>query len=168
MYNRRIVDMDVGGRPRSFTPETLELAWQQYFAWCDDNPWYKHEAPKGGFGKLIKIPVSRPYTEAGFCAFHDLGINYIRQLWDSVKDKKDEESTKYSLVLTRARAKCYAQKFEGAAVGAFNANLISRDLELVDRTESDIKQKVTIKHDLSKLSVEELKALRDIKKKLSE
>jgi hypothetical protein len=29
----------------------------------------------------------------------------------------------------------FAQKFEGAAVGAFNSNIIARDLGLIDRTE---------------------------------
>lgn len=119
------------GRPFKFTPESLELAWQQYFAWCDENPWLKHEQTKGG--GLVAIPTSRPYTEAGFCAFHDLGINYITQLWEAIKDREDDESKRFSLVITRARAKCYAQKFEGAAVGAFNANIISRDLGMIDK-----------------------------------
>lgn len=143
-----------------FTPETLELAWQQYFAWCDDNPWFKHELTKSG--ELAKVPTSRPYTEAGFCAFHDLGINYVKELWNAVKDRDDELSKRYSSVITRARAKCYAQKFEGAAVGAFNANIISRDLGLAEKTESEVKQDVKVKTDLSKLSVEQLKALREI------
>lgn len=29
----------------------------------------------------------------------------------------------------------YAQKFEGASVGAFNANIIARDLGLIDKKE---------------------------------
>lgn len=147
-----------------FTPESLELAWQQYFAWCDENPWYKHEQTKGG--QLIKVPTSRPYTEAGFCAFHDLGINYIKELWNAVKERDDEQSKRYSSVITRARAKCYAQKFEGASVGAFNANIIARDLGLADKTESEVKQDIRVKTDLSKLNLDELKALRDINKKL--
>lgn len=154
----------MAGRPFKFTPETLELAWQQYFAWCDENPWYKHEQTKGG--GLIKVPTPRPYTEAGFCAFHDLGINYVKQLWEAVKDRGDEESKEFSSVITRARAKCYAQKFEGAAVGAFNGNIIARDLGLADKTESEVKQDIRVKTDLSKLNLDELKALRDINNKL--
>lgn len=156
------------GRPKLFTPQTLELAWQQYFAWCDDNPWMRNEAIKSGenAGQLVKVPISRPYTESGFCAFHDLGINYIKQLWDAVKEGENEENIAFSSVITRARAKCYAQKFEGAAVGAFNANIIARDLGLADRTESQVNQKITVRPDLSKLSVDELKALRDITNKM--
>lgn len=148
-----------------FTPETLELAWQQYFEWCDSNPWIKYEQSKGG--SLVKIPTSRPYTEAGFCAFHGLGINYLRDLWSAIKDRDDDESKLYSLVITRARAKCYAQKFEGAAVGAFNANIIARDLGLAEKTESEVTQEIQLKPDLSKLSLSDLKALREINKKIS-
>lgn len=147
-----------------FTPESLELAWQQYFAWCDDNPWYKHEQTKGG--QLIKVPTSRPYTEEGFCAFHDLGINYIKDLWHAVRERDDDQSKIYSSVITRARAKCYAQKLEGAAVGAFNSNIVARYLGLSDKTESEVKAQVSLKPDLSKLSADELKALRDINNKL--
>jgi hypothetical protein len=32
----------------------------------------------------------------------------------------------------------YAQKFEGAASGAFNANIIARDLGLADKTEMKV------------------------------
>lgn len=147
-----------------FTPESLELAWQQYFAYCDENPWIKYEQSKSG--GLVPIPTSRPYTEAGFCAFHDLGIGYIKELWEAVKERNDDDSKRYSAVITRARAKCYAQKFEGAAVGAFNANIISRDLGLAEKTESEVKANVSVKTDLSKLSLDELKALRDINNKL--
>lgn len=152
-----------------FTPDELELAWQQYFEWCDNTPWLKNEAVKSGdaVGTIIKVPVSRPYTEAGFCAFHDLGISYIKDLWSAIKDRDDKDSKRYSTVITRARAKCYAQKFEGAAVGAFNANIIARDLGLAEKTESEVKQEIKIKPDLSKLSLDELKSLREINKKIS-
>lgn len=127
------------GRPFKFTGEQFELAWQQYFQWVDDNPWYKSEAVKSGelAGTLIKVPVSRPYSEIGFCAFHNLGEKYLRELAKSLEDKTEPDHIKLSAVLTQARARCYAQKFEGAAVGAFNANIIARDLGLVDKKETD-------------------------------
>lgn len=127
------------GRPFKFTPAQFEVAWQQYFQWVDDNPWYKSEAVKSGelAGTLIKIPVSRPYSEIGFCAFHNLGEKYLRELAKGLEDKTDPDHEQLSAVLTQARARCYAQKFEGAAVGAFNANIIARDLGLVDKKETD-------------------------------
>lgn len=124
--------------PYKFTPEEFEKAWEDYFNYCDENPWYKNEAIKSGdfAGQLVKIPTSRPYTEVGFCAFHNLGLKYLYQLEKTLeKDNKTEDEIKLSNILTRAKAKCYAQKFEGAAVGVFNANIIARDLGLADKKE---------------------------------
>lgn len=127
------------GRPYKFTPQQFELAWQQYFTWCDENPWIKHEAVKSGelAGSLIGIPTARPYSEIGFCSFHNLGERYLYELSETLKDKTDKVSKELSTILTQAKAKCRAQKFEGAAVGAFNANIIARDLGMIDKTSSD-------------------------------
>lgn len=129
------------GRPFKFYPSQFELAWQQYFQYVDDNPWIKNEAVKSGelAGTIIQVPTARPYSEIGFCAFHNLGEKYISELADTlskhskdVSSKNKEESTELSNILTQARARCRAQKFEGAAVGAFNANIIARDLGMAD------------------------------------
>ena len=62
-----------------------------FYQWCDDNPWYKYGRAVQSRG-LVKISgftaIPRPD-----CAFHDLG-NYIKQLWEAVKDRDDEESKK--------------------------------------------------------------------------
>lgn len=126
-------------RPYKFTPEQFDLAWQQYFQWCDDNPWYKNEAIKSGdlAGTIVSVPTARPYSEIGFCSFHGLGERYLYELGETLKDKTDKVSGQLSTILTQAKAKCRAQKFEGAAVGAFNANIIARDLGMVDKKESE-------------------------------
>ncbi|MEJ2905060.1 terminase small subunit [Pedobacter panaciterrae] len=134
-------DKKSAGRPFKFNSEEFDLAWQQYFQYVDDNPWMKNEAVKSGemAGRIIQIPTARPYSEVGFCAFHNLGEKYISELADTLsKHLKDKECKNLneveglSNVLTQARARCRAQKFEGAAVGAFNANIIARDLGMVD------------------------------------
>lgn len=123
------------GRPYKFTPAQFEKAWKDYFDHCDNNPWYKNEAIKSGefAGQLVKIPTARPYSEIGFCAFHDLGEKYLCQLSETLEGKESKEEKELSYILTRARAKCYNQKFEGASVGAFNANIIARVLGLSDK-----------------------------------
>jgi hypothetical protein len=127
-------------RPRKFTPEQFEKAWEDYFSWCDDNPWYRNEAIKSGdrAGDIIKIPIARPYTEIGFCSFHGLGEKYIREMKASL-DKNDltEDEQELAWILSSAIAKCNAQKFEGAAVGAFKENIIARDLGLWDKVQND-------------------------------
>lgn len=131
------------GRPYKWTPEQFEIAWQQYFQWVDDNPWMKAEAIKSGdlAGTIINVPTVRPYTEIGFCVFHDLGQRYLYELEETLssKERPTKSERELSTILTRARAKCYNQKFEGATVGAFNANIIARDLGLVDKKDIDHK-----------------------------
>lgn len=150
------------GRPFKFTPEEFELAWQQYFQWVDDNPWYKSEAIKSGdlAGTIVKVPTARPYTEIGFCVFHNLGEKYLRELSESIEGKTTKQARELSAVLTQARAKCYAQKFEGAAVGAFNANIIARDLGLVDKKEHEHGGTIGITN--KQLSMDEAKARLDV------
>src|SRR5690606_9933996 len=81
---------------------------------------YRNEAIKSGdkAGQIINIPIARPYTEIGFCSFHGLGEKYIREMKASL-DKNDltEDEQELSWVLSCAIARCWAQKFEGAAVG---------------------------------------------------
>lgn len=134
-----------GGNDFKFTPKDFDLAWQQYFQYTDETPWIKHEVLKSGerAGELIPVPVAQPYTEFGFCAFHNLGDRYLYKLSKTIeKHLSDPESTKKHVceelgtILSQARARCKAQKFAGAAVGAFNANLIAKDLEMVSKTEN--------------------------------
>ncbi|MGH2622076.1 MAG: terminase small subunit, partial [Sphingobacterium sp.] len=107
---------------------------------------FKSDAIRGGerAGEIIYIPVTRPYTEVGFCAFHNLGEKYLSELSNTLAKHEDSEAKQLSNILTRARAKCYEQKYSGAAAGVYNANIIARTLGLVDKTES----KVTVEQPL--------------------
>lgn len=119
------------GREKIFTtPEILWEAATEYFAWCDKHPWMRSEAVKGGVnsGKVVEAPVSRPYTLTGLCLYLDVSSNYFRNF-------KGEASEEFMTVITRIEEIIYTQKFEGAAVGAFNANIIARDLGLADKKE---------------------------------
>lgn len=116
------------------TPDELWIQITEYLQWCDDNPWYKKEAIKSGdrAGELIDIPTARPYTISGLCVY--LGIDFTT--WKDYTKRED-----FSHITTHTEGIIYTQKFEGAAVGAFNANIIARDLGLADKRdiESNIK-----------------------------
>jgi len=120
------------GRPQDYKPDELWDTAVEYFKWCQDNPWIKHEAIKGGdrAGEMIEIPTSRPFTLKAFCLFADIAF----QTFERYSHREE-----FSDITTRIRETCYSQKFEGAAVGAFNANIIARDLGLKDMSEIDIK-----------------------------
>lgn len=120
------------GRPKIYTPDQLWQKATEYFDWCLETPWYKNEAIKGGdnAGTIIKIPTAKPFTLKGFTLF--AAIAY--QTFDNYS--KDED---FMEVTTRIREICYTQKFEGATVGVFNANIIARDLGLSETTIHTIK-----------------------------
>lgn len=120
------------GRDKLFeSPDLLLEAAQEYFQWCDENPWIKNDAVKGGdmAGVLIKIPTARPYTLSGLCVYIGANESYWRNF------KKDNKIEGFSAVITHVEEVIRTQKFEGAAVGAFNANIIARDLGLSEKTE---------------------------------
>lgn len=124
------------GRGKIFSsPESLWAAACEYFDWCEKNPWYKNEAVKSGdlAGQIIAVPTARPYTLSGLCLF--LGVDKIT--FDNYGQMEGYED--YFSVVTRIREVVYTQKFEGAAVGAYNANIIVRDLGLRDKADLDVR-----------------------------
>jgi hypothetical protein len=146
------------GRDKIFSsPQHLWDAAIQYFQWCDNNPWYRKEAVKGGdlAGKLISVPTQRPYTLSGLCLYLDV----TRETFDNYG--KEESYKDFFDIVTRIRETIYTQKFEGAAVGAYNANIIIRDLGLREKTElsTDPDRPVFGNIDYSKLPTESLQAI---------
>lgn len=125
------------GRDKLFS--TSKLMWEaamEYFEWCDNNPWEKVESSTKVSGQEYKItPTARPYTMTGLCLYLDCNTQYFNQF----KKSLDKEEQDFSLVITRIEEIIYTQKFEGAAVGAFNANIIARDLGLRDEKVVDSK-----------------------------
>ena len=119
------------GRDKLFaTPELLWEAACEYFEWCEENPWYKKEAVKSGdmAGTIISIPTARPYTLQGLCRYLNCSTEYLKHFEANNIDSED-----FMPIITRIREAIYQQKFEGASVGVFNANIITRDLGLADK-----------------------------------
>jgi hypothetical protein len=126
------------GREKIFeTPELMWAAAEEYFEWCDDNPWYKKELLKSGerVGELIDVPMTRPYTLMGLCIYLDCNEQYFK----TFKAQLPEGEKGFNTVISAIEQVIYTQKFEGAAVGAFNANIIARDLGLRDKQDLDLK-----------------------------
>lgn len=147
------------GRKKLFeTPELLLEACREYFNWVDAHPWYKPEQlkkpyeeeytdPKGKKQKrmvyIAKVPTARPYTIQGLCIYLDCNTLWFNQFEKAIQKKiedmgeknADETTLGFSKILAHVRDIIYQQKFEGAAVGAFNASIIQRDLSLIDRTD---------------------------------
>lgn len=124
------------------SPNLLWEAACEYFQWCQNNPWVKYEQvkqPGKGYvnvkGKyippqlVIPIPTERPFTKQGLFGYLGCDASYFRKFKES--DHKD-----FFPIITRIEEVIFQQKFEGAAVGVFNAQIISRDLGLIEKVEN--------------------------------
>lgn len=119
------------GRDKLFgTPILLMQAAEQFFQECDEHPYEKHDfAGKDADEIYRKLPI--PYTLTGFCLY----IGASEAFWRNFR-KNESLSEDFLSVITRIEDIIKTQKFIGAAVGAFNANIISRDLGLADKQEN--------------------------------
>lgn len=117
------------GRKKKENPDSLWEAACNYFQWADENPWMKKDFVRGGdsAGRIVDLPTQRPYTIQEMCVH--IGISV--KTFETYGKNKD-----FLPITTHIREIIYAQKFSGAAVGAFNANIIARDLGLTDKQET--------------------------------
>lgn len=112
----------------------------EYFQWCDKNPWYETKFQEG---RMRKIPTARPYTIVGLCNYIVVSQSYFRKakefrrsvLADELQKHNHVRAEEFLEVIEWIEGVCYQQKFEGAAVGAFQATIIARDLGLKESTE---------------------------------
>lgn len=122
------------GRDKLFaSPTLLWNAACEYFEWCSQNPWHRIDF-KGKDADRVEIPTERPFTITGLCLYLNCSSSYFRAFKSTLKPENEDFLT----VITRIEETIYTQKFEGATVGAFNANIIARDLGLTDKQELGI------------------------------
>ena len=118
-----------------YTPASIEQSALEYFEWINENPLIEYRPMvAGGEIHMIEVPKPRPMTIKGFCLFSGIGQRYLNELAHH-EDFRD--------VIEWIKEAIYTQKFEGAAVGLFNANLISCDLGLADKQEVQAVQTIT-------------------------
>lgn len=125
------------GRNKLF--ETPELLWQaaiEYFEYTDKRVWSKKDWV-GKDAMEVSRDVTTPYTLSGFCIY----CNASREWWYKFKEQANGD---FLHIITQIEEIIYTQKFEGATVGIFNANIIARDLGLIEKTDANIKQDNTI------------------------
>lgn len=124
------------GRDKIFaTPNDLWDSAVEYFEYTDTRTWNKIDF-KGKEIERVEIPVSAPYTLTGFCIFLGVNTKYFSDFKIAQKD--------FSEVIMNIEHIIYTQKFEGATVGTYNANIIARDLGLSDKQESTVNHSLNI------------------------
>lgn len=116
-----------GRAPIFGSPDELWKACSEYFDWIEANPLYEAEAfAYQGVVKLQELPKMRAMTVASLCIFLDIS----QSTWDLYRARQD-----FIGITTRVDEIIRTQKFQGAAAGLLNPNIIARDLGLSDKTE---------------------------------
>ena len=120
------------GRDKQYTPELLFKKAKAYFRWCQKNPLKEEQIVKyrDSFER-VEVSKLRPFTISGLCNHLDIVVQTFDN-YGKLDPEKDSDATDYLEVVTRIRQVIYTQKFEGAASGFFQQNIIARDLGLAD------------------------------------
>ncbi len=114
------------GRNREY--EDAESLWQAcraYFQWAHGTPLY--EAKILASGQEVPAAKMRAFTQKSLC----LHLRVTEETWRTWRTNR----TDLADVIQTVDDVIYTQKFEGAAAGLLNSNLISRELGLADRQE---------------------------------
>lgn len=148
------------GRPKKIpTPEKLwELACE-YFQEVDETPFVKQDFIRGGesAGTKVNFDHIHPYSWAGLDTY--LFKNGIISNLDDYRLNTGGAYEEFRSTIVRIEKAMFNQKFKGASVGAFNASIIARDLQLAEITKTEVNAKVKNEVDYSQLSDEALAEL---------
>ncbi|NOY72176.1 MAG: DNA-packaging protein [Gammaproteobacteria bacterium] len=120
-----------GRKPKFKDADVLWSACCEYFKWAEDNPLWENKVTQYQ-GVPVDMPVAkmRAMTLSGMCLFLDID----KTTWENYRVKDD-----FFRVTSNAEQIIYNQKFAGASADLLNANIIARDLGLVDKQEKNIK-----------------------------
>jgi hypothetical protein len=144
---------DKHGRDFKYTPEKLWAEAIEYFEWCELNP-LKEDSVSFYQGQPTHEPITkmRAMTIIGFCLYADID----QFTFYNYRQNKD-----FIDITTRIENIIRDQKFTGAAADLLNANIIARDLGLVDKVE----QTGTTKHEIIVPDAETKKEIDKLKEK---
>lgn len=153
------------GKKRLFSDANLLLEEaRKYFEDCDNNPWQKTELVKYmGIATQAEVPLGRMYSMFGLCTFLGVTGSYFRtakrELSDKIKNEvaTDEETDLLEAIELIEQA-IQTQQIEGAAVGVFAPNLVSRINGLAD------KQDITNNQPIVSISVRDEETAKNLAK----
>lgn len=112
-------------------PDDLWKACCEYFAWNEANPlWEDKICSYEGVHEHKPLARMRAMTIIGLCMF----IGITQKTWCEWRLERPDLSD----VITAADNIIKQQKFEGAAAGMLQHNIIARDLGLVDKMASQM------------------------------
>lgn len=137
-------------------PDKLKDSFIEFAEWSIEHPLEQQDFA-GGYAVIRKTP--RPFTIKAFAVFCGASESWWRNFKQSQAVLKNPD---FLTVIAWIEDVMYTQKFEGAAIGMYKENLISRDLGLRDGVNMDHTSKGNqLLPIIANMSIEELKQLRD-------
>lgn len=120
------------GRDKIFkTPEILKEACEEYLEFTHRRLLNEIDFVGKDATEVIK-PHIVPFTISGLCIFLGVNTQYFDDFEDALKPETNKQDKDFSLIIHAIKDIIYTQKFEGAAIGFFQHNIIARDLGLRD------------------------------------
>lgn len=114
-------------------PKKMWGAAVEYFEYIRNNPLLEEKVlMHNGFITRVEEPRMRPFTMDGLTLYLGVTNQYFYQMKERLAGETDQLSGDLTLVIDYIERCIRNQKFEGAASGFLNANIISRDLGLRD------------------------------------
>lgn len=129
------------GRERLWAePNILWEAACEYFEWCENNPITEDTINfYQGLPNHEELKHRRVKTIGGLGIY--LGIG--KTTWDLWKEQRKDDQD-FMGVISMVEDVIKEDKLTGAIAGVYNANIISRDLGLADKTSTDLSGSVSI------------------------
>lgn len=146
-----------GRPPKIKTPDEMWGYFEEYKKWCKDNPLFENTV-NTKTGEIYRIPRERPYTWESFNNW--VNSKNIISDFDDYKKGETEHYKKFSGIITRINREIYSDKYDGAAVGLYNASIIARDLGLADAKKTETTAKIQVVEMTKEERKERLKILK--------
>lgn len=127
-YYQQLLDGRKRRRIIYVTPDDFLKAAADYFKWCEEHPIIEEQVNVWqGVAIRTELEKVRPFTKKGFATYLGISENRLK----SYLARGDEWAEAAALV----EQVIYTQKFENAAAGLLNANIITRELGLAEKQE---------------------------------
>lgn len=129
-------------------PRMLKALAILYFEEAHNDTIIKRDYIRSGerAGEIVEIKVQRPFSHTGLELF--IEAHGIRSTILDIRKNKDGRFSEFADVVQWIDAVIAQDKYDGAAVGNYNANLISRDLGLAEKVDASVKTEQPLFSDL--------------------
>lgn len=131
------------GTEKKYTPEDLLTKAIEYFEWVEKTPLKEQKA--FGNGTIVNLNKMRAMTIKGFCLHANISPNTFESYC------KDEA---YLRITSYIKDVIYTQKFEGAAAGLLETNIIAREIGLKEKVETENQTTIRASFSISRMDTD--------------